>query len=121
MTSDLPTPPFGAQETRTCARTECGKPFQPALNKLGHPTRQVYCTPQCAYAVKLLRKREHERERYRTDPAFRERSRTRSREWFRERYRTDPVFRARTRERVRVHAWARKHRPAHAAGQEPPP
>ena len=118
MNPDLPTPPSGAQKTRTCARTECGTPFQPALNKLGRPTRQVYCTPQCAYAVRLVRKRERERERYRTDPAFRERLRSQSREWFRERYRTDPVFRARTRERVRMRAWERKQR---AAGREPPP
>lgn len=41
------------------------------------------------------REREYERERYRSDPEFRERVRERVRERKRERYRSDPEFRAR--------------------------
>ncbi|MFZ4809641.1 MAG: hypothetical protein ACOYLQ_20490 [Hyphomicrobiaceae bacterium] len=67
--------------------------------------RMATCAP-CAHKRLLKHTRERKRERYATDPEFREREKERKRKQYREKYAVDPEYRERKLERDRK--WRRE-------------
>jgi len=81
--------------------TQCGTEF----DTVDRGSAAKTCSDECSCERKLKRSREYSRERYATDPEFRERIR----EYRRERMATDPEFRERELKRDRE-----KHREINA-------